>query len=132
MSDPRAELLDAARHLRWELPQNFRDRWVEQTYAESARLAGKYVSQDRPSSRLAWERRLDRFLTNRWTGYPTMVAMLALVLWITIKGANVPSAMLANLLIGHGQPLAHRLCEALLFPTWLSGLLVDGIYLTTA
>lgn len=132
MSEPRQELLDAAERLRWELPQNFRDRWVEQTYAESARLAGAFVHQDRPSSRLAWEHRLDRFLTSRWTGFPTMVAMLALVLWLTIKGANVPSALLAKVLIGGGQPLLHHLADAVMLPTWLSGLLIDGIYLTTA
>ncbi len=130
--DPRRDVLDAADRLRWDLPQNFRDRWVEQTYAESERLASAYVRQDQPSRRLAWERRLDAFLTNRWTGYPTMVLMLAVVLWITISGANVPSELLATLLVDRGTALWHSLFAALHAPAWLSGLLIDGIWLTTA
>ncbi|GIS98215.1 MAG: hypothetical protein CM1200mP25_4520 [Acidobacteriota bacterium] len=42
---------------------------------------------------------LDRLLTNRWVGFPIMLLILAAVFWTTIEGANVPSAMLATLLI---------------------------------
>ncbi len=131
-SPPASALLKTAEQLRWGLPQDFRDRWVENVYAESARIAERRAVKTGASTRLAWERRLDRFLTSRWTGYPTMILMLGLVLWITIEGANVPSALLASLLVEHGHPWLNSLAAAAGLPGWISGPLIDGVYLTTA
>ncbi len=61
-----------------------------------------------------------------------MLAMLTGVFWITITGANVPSQLLADLLIGKGVPFLHSIAAALHLPWWLSGLLIDGMYLGTA
>ncbi len=36
------------------------------------------------------DRRLDKVLTSKWAGYPIMLALLALVFWITITGATIP------------------------------------------
>jgi len=126
------KIIERASELRWKLPQNFHDRWVEMVYAESARIASRNVVQEGETHRLTWERRLDTLLTNRWTGMPIMVLMLALVLWITIIGANVPSSMLATLLLDNGHPMMKQLAEAAHLPWWLSGVLVDGLYLTVA
>ncbi|MEJ2057877.1 MAG: hypothetical protein P8X39_08585, partial [Desulfofustis sp.] len=93
------QIVERANELRWSLPQDFHDRWVEMIYAESARIASRNVEHQGKTHRLAWERRLDSLLTNRWTGMPIMVFMLALVLWITIVGANIPSSMLATVLL---------------------------------
>lgn len=126
------QIIERASQLRWKLPQNFHDRWVENVYAESARIASRNVDHKGTSHRLSWERRLDWLLTNRWTGMPIMVLMLALVLWITIIGANVPSGWLATLLLDMGHPFVKHLAELAHLPWWLSGVLVDGLYLTTA
>jgi ferrous iron transport protein B len=126
------QIAKRAEKLRWELPQGVRDRWVEAIYAESARIASRNVTQRGASQRLAWERRLDWFLTNRWTGFPTMVLMLAVVLWITIIGANIPSGWLAYALLDKGHPFLKHLAEWMSMPHWLSGVLIDGLYLTTA
>ena len=126
------QIVERASQLRWKLPQNFHDRWVENAYAESARIAARNVDQQGTTHRLSWERRLDWLLTNRWTGMPIMLMMLALVLWITIEGANVPSGWLATLLLEKGHPLLIQLAEWAHFPWWLSGVLIDGLYLTTA
>ena len=126
------QIIQRANELRWKLPQDFHDRWVEMVYAESARIASRNVEQKGTSHRLTWERRLDTILTNRWTGMPIMVLMLALVLWITIIGANVPSSMLATLLLDHGHPFFKNLAQSAHLPWWLSGVLVDGLYLTMA
>jgi len=125
-------IVERASELRWKLPQDFHDRWVEMVYAESAQIAARNVEQQQKTHRLAWERRLDSLLTNRWTGMPIMVSMLALVLWITIVGANVPSGILATILLDHGHPLMKQLAESAHLPWWLSGVLVDGLYLTVA
>lgn len=126
------QIVERANQLRWNLPQNFHDRWVENIHAESSRIASRNVDHKGTTRRLVWQRRLDWLLTNRWTGMPIMVFMLGLVLWITIIGANVPSGWLATLLLDNGHPFLKHLTELAHFPWWLSGLLVDGLYLTTA
>jgi ferrous iron transport protein B len=61
-----------------------------------------------------------------------MILMLTAIFWITIAGANVPSSMLATLLIDKLHPLLKAGAAALAFPWWLDGLLIDGMYLATA
>lgn len=73
------------------------------------------------------DRRLDKVLTSKWAGYPIMLALLALVFWITITGANYPSALLSDLLF----KVQDRLLDVFHFigaPEWLTGMLVLGIY----
>jgi ferrous iron transport protein B len=127
------DIIKDAEMLRMGLPPGVRDHWIEGIYAKSARIAARNLSQEGGAQRLSWERRLDWFLTNRWSGYPTMILLLAVVLWLTIEGANAPSGWLASLLLGYGHPLLKSLADNVLhLPWWLSGVLVDGLYLTTA
>ena len=79
----------------------------------------------------ARDRRLDRLLTSRATGYPVMLLGLAGVLWLTIAGANTPSEWLARGL-GWVQAQFSALLTALHAPLWLHGLLVDGMFRTLA
>ena len=60
-----------------------------------------------------------------------MVALLALVLWLTLQGANYPSQLLSQLLFW----VQDRLTELFAFlgaPDWLHGVLVLGAYRTLA
>ncbi len=77
------------------------------------------------------DRKLDRLLTSRCTGYPAMVLLLALVLWLTIQGANYPSELLSRLLFWFQDRLT-ELFQFLGAPDWLHGLLVLGAYRTLA
>lgn len=79
------------------------------------------------SGYLARDRRTDRLLTSRLTGYPVMIALLALVFWITIWGANYPSALLSRLLFGIQDYLA-QLLTFLGVSDWLNSLLTQGMY----
>ena len=79
----------------------------------------------------ARDRRLDRLLTSRATGYPVMLLGLAGVLWLTIAGANAPSEWLARGL-GWVQAQFSALLTVLHAPLWLHGLLVDGMFRTLA
>lgn len=126
------ELLGEVETLRWTLPPDFHDRWVERIYAEAASIARRCVRMVSPSSRRNWEGKLDRLLTSRRTGYPTMIALLGLVLWITIEGANIPSQILFSLLVERAHAALGRLADAVGLSPWLKGLLVDGAWLTTA
>ena len=73
------------------------------------------------------DRRLDRLLTGRLTGYPVMLALLALIFWLTISGANYPSQLLADGLF-RVQDRLTELFEYLNAPDWLHGILVLGAY----
>lgn len=121
-----------ASDLRWRLPQNLHDRIAESMYAEAARIAGRNVRSEGRSARLAWQQQVDHWLTHPLTAFPVMVLVLGLVLWLTISGANLPSRLLAGLLVDKGHPAIASLFEAAGSPWWLKGLLVDGMYLSTA
>ena len=74
-----------------------------------------------------FDRRIDRILTSRWAGYPIMLLLLALVFWLTITGANIPSQLLADLLFRFQDNLT-GLFLRLGAPDWLHGMLVLGAY----
>ena len=73
------------------------------------------------------DRKLDKILTSRFTGYPVMIGMLAVVFWLTITGANYPSQMLADALFRHQDQLTKAFL-AVGAPPWLHGLLILGVY----
>ncbi len=77
------------------------------------------------------DRRIDRLLTSRRTGYPAMLLLLAIVFWITIEGANIPSQWLSDGLFWLQDRLT-ALFTALQAPTWLHDVLVLGVYRTLA
>jgi ferrous iron transport protein B len=132
-SEPeRQRLLDAATRLRWELPPDFHDIVTEHAYAASEALAGKAQKRGLAKAGFAFDRKLDELLTSRVFGFPLMLLILAVVFWLTIEGANVPSAMLATLLIDHGHSWLKGLAALAGLPWWLDGFLLDGVYLATA
>lgn len=73
------------------------------------------------------DRMLDRVLTGKITGIPVMIALLCLVLWITMVGANSPSAWLSAL-FAWLEGYLRMGAEALELAPALQGLLIDGIY----
>ena len=128
----RAAVLDTAQRLRWDVPADFHDRLTERTYAAAHDVAARAEVRGLRKAGLDVDRVLDRLLTNRWLGFPLMLAILAAVFWITIEGANVPSGLLAALLIDAAHPALGSLGDAAGLPWWLSGFLFDGVYLATA
>lgn len=77
------------------------------------------------------DRRIDRILTSKLTGIPIMIAMLFGIFWITISGANVPSALLSEGLFSLEQPL-NDFFLWVSAPAWLRGIVVDGVFRTLA
>lgn len=73
------------------------------------------------------DRKIDRVLTHKVWGVPIMAAMLAVIFWITIYGANYPSALLSSAFGSLGEKL-RALMEMTAAPQWLKGVLLDGIY----
>lgn len=80
-----------------------------------------------PADADARDRRIDRVLLSRRFGLPLMLLLLAAVFYITLSGANVPSAWLSEHLLGLGAPLTAALTALGLPPTAVS-LLVDGVW----
>ncbi len=77
------------------------------------------------------DRKIDKVLTSRFLGIPIMIALLGVVFWITIKGANVPSAMLAKGLFWIEGQLT-IFFNSFGTPQWIHDILVLGIYRTLA
>ena len=73
------------------------------------------------------DRKIDTVLTSKKTGYPIMLALLAVIFWITITGANYPSELLSNGLF-YIQDRLTDLFAYLGAPDWLHGVVVLGMY----
>ena len=87
-------------------------------------LCEKYITYNQePVTKT--EKRLDKLLCGKYTAVPVMVLFLALILWITISGANYPSLFLAKLLTTFGEKLGELLLS-LSVPYRLYGILIDG------
>ncbi len=104
----------------------------EDLYLKANRIVKECVSSFAPRFGIDWRGGLDWLLTSRWTAFPIMFLIFALVLWLTIQGANYPSSLLDQLLVGWGHPQLKSLVDATGAPAWLSGVLVDGMYLAGA
>ena len=65
----------------------------------------------------------------RRTAYPIMLVLLFFILWLTVEGANYPSAWLGAL-FGRAESGLLGLMEAWGAPAWLTGVLVEGVWRT--
>ena len=126
------EVLSTARSLRSELGTDFHEQLVEAVYATAARIADRAVTRPGEKARVTLDRTLDRLVTSRLWGFPIMFLLFTLMFWLTISGANVPSGWLAWLLVDTIYPLLREGAAGLGLPWWLWGLLIDGMYLSTA
>ncbi len=71
--------------------------------------------------------KLDRVFTNRITGIPIMAALLMLVFWITISGADYPSELLSSLMF----KIENYFADFLIYAgasEWLVDLLARGVF----
>ena len=105
--------------------QEKEDRIVTSLVTAAERVCrGAVKAKSRQDSR---DRKLDRIFTGKIWGYPVMIIMLALILWITIVGANYPSELLAD---GFAklQIKLTALFAAAGAPVWLHDMLVLGVY----
>ena len=127
-----SKILEAASELRWKAGPDFHQVLMEGIYTEAARLADRSVTRADEQPRFDLDRTIDRLVTSRTLGIPVMLALLTLVFWLTIAGANVPSKMLATLLIDNVYVWLRDGAAGLGIPWWISGFFIDGMYLGTA
>ena len=132
MTDNIESLLQTAAQQRAALGDTYHDRVIEAIYTDAARIADQVVSRHGQRARLGFDQKLDRALTHPVWGFVVMGVMFFAVFWITITGANIPSQLLGDFLLTTVYNALHSLAAALSAPAWLSGLLIDGIYMATA
>jgi len=128
----RKHIISLADNYRWELGENFHDNIMESIFNESVQISNKVVKKNGKQSVFSFDQKLDKIVTSRLLGFPIMLFLLALVFWITIVGANVPSNMLFTLLVDKIHPLLKSLFVTVGFPSWFTGVIVDGGYMAMA
>lgn len=117
-----------------DLNKNYKDELVEDIIIksiikEAERIGNKVVKGGEEYT--DFQRKIDKILVSKSTGIPIMIMTLLVVLWITITLANYPSEMLANM-FAHGEIYIRDFFSGLNLPSWISGILIDGIYVTLA
>ncbi len=109
-------------------PAELRDGIVSAVVDRGAALARAAVAAE-TGGYSPRDRKLDRILTGRLTGFPIMALLLLLIFWLTVSGANLPSELLSSGAFWLGERL-----RALLVwgnaPPLLTSLLIDGMYKT--
>ena len=73
------------------------------------------------------DRIIDKILTNKITGIPIMLAMLGVILWLTISGANYPSQILFDVFFTLGDKMEMFLTNINISPT-IVDILINGMY----
>ncbi len=131
MSD-REKIIKAADDLRWDLGENFHDHLIESIYNDAGAITAKVEKREGRRDKRSFDQVLDKLVTSRWTGFPIMFLLLAVVFWITVVGANYPSGIIAGFLVDKLHPELNTLANSIGTPQWLSGLLIDGGYLAMA
>lgn len=126
------ELMKLTKEVHLTLGDNFHEQWIERVYAGASRICTEVVTHRKGNGRSPIDVKLDRILTSRRWGFPIMITLLVLVFWLTIIGSNYPSSWLNKLLVAEIHPALSQLFASLHAPWWLSGFLVDGVYLATA
>lgn len=107
-------------------PDNLKDKIVSSIVNMAERISKETVKCGNDVYN-STDIKIDRILTSKWAGYPIMLALLAVVFWITITGANYPSQMLSDGLFW----VQDRLTEFFHYlnaPEWIHGILVLGVY----
>ena len=126
VADTHAEvLLERVREPRRGLAENFRDDLVQAMYDEAQTIADRAVTRS-GDVRIDWDQRIDRLLTSSTFGLPLMLALLGIVFWITIVGANYPTQMLATMLF-EVENTGGGVFETLRARWWLTGFARRGV-----
>jgi len=127
-----ADVLVTATAMRGKFGGNLHEQLVEAIYADAARIAERAVTRPDQKPRFDLDRTIDRIVTSRIWGFPIMLLALAVVLWLTVIGSNIPSDLLFALLIDTIYPFLKQIAASIGLAWWIDGILIDGVYLATA
>ena len=100
---------------------------LAETAVTRAEEIAKKVITYKKENYSAFDRKTDKILTSRILGYPLMLVLLAIVFWITVKGANYISSAL-SFCFGYVEKL---LCGILNFfnaPQLITEIVIEGVF----
>lgn len=106
-----------------------RDEICQANFKRAEEIKEKVVKQEKTHK--LKEKDIDDILTSKRYGLPIMILLLAVVLWLTVTGANYPSELIARFLFGIEAKLT-QFFNYLNAPAWLHGIVVLGLYRTLA
>lgn len=90
---------------------------------EAQRIAAQCVRQAENTQ--TWRLTLDKILVSRRHGVPILLGLLLLILWLTVRGANIPSQMLEKLF-----ERGYALLAGIAMPPWVREIALEGMYRT--
>ncbi len=105
--------------------EKVREKISEDNYNYANELKLKYVKED--INKLNRDKKIDDVITSKKFGIPIMLALLGLIFWITITGANIPSQILAEVLFAFQYKLDAAFIR-LGINNFLRAIIVDGMY----
>ena len=108
--------------------ETFNDKIISEIFFNAEMLAKSVCSCNKDSYNNI-DRKADKILTSKKFGIPIMILFLGVIFWLTIVGANYPSELLSSFF----AYIQGKLLDFLNYansPTWLTSLLIDGIYST--
>lgn len=124
------EILAKAESLRATLSTSYRDEIVKSLYNEAETIAKRAV-KTALEKKYDFDQKIDRLVTSPIVGLPIMLLLLGIIIWLTVSGANVASAAIANVLFGIGD-WGRALFNQIGMPWWITGFIWDGVYLGLA
>ena len=107
---------------------NFRDN-ITSSIMKKAEEVCKRVCKFEDKSYSNRDKKIDKILTSKTFGIPIMILFLGIIFWITIVGANYPSQLLFSF-FGYIQENLIDFANFINCPTWLSDMLILGVYRT--
>ena len=125
-------IVDLATELRWKLGDNFHDKLTEGLYTDASEIASQSIEMPGKERNYTLDSQIDRIVTSKRWGFPIMIGILSIILWLTISGANLPSGLLFTLFIETVYPALKSFSESIRLTWWINGLLIDGIYMAVA
>lgn len=128
-----AEAFDAAQ--KELLSSGYDTEKICDAVAESMQSAGRALASQATLSKGdsygKADRMADKILTGRWTAFPVMLIFLLGLFWLTVEGANLPSAFLSDVLFAFETPL-YDFLRVLCLPEAVCNLLAFGVFRVVA
>lgn len=128
-------ILDELNNVKNKIPDIFdkskiRSHFSKTTYDYAKVLSDEVVTVTNKNI-LDKDEKIDRIVSSKIFGIPLMLLLLCGILWITIEGANIPSAIISDVLFSI-EPKIYNLLNIIGFPIWLNEMLTYGMYRTVA
>ena len=124
------EILSALNNAKNILKENSITNISEEIANTKMKFAEETVSKSitkRKTHLADMQTRLDKIFTGKFTSFPIMLIFLSIIFFITLKGANYPSALLSKLM-QQTENLLLICADYLKTPPFLKGILISGSF----